>query len=266
MNGQRRADAPAGAIVDLDGTMLRSTEPISGAREGIEGLRAAGIDVLYVSNTTSKSRAECVRRLQNMGVDATYDDVITAASATASYLSSNGFEDAYVIGDGPLFEEISDAGISIPEIPEDADVLVVGKDNQFDYDKLTNALRALDDETPFVATNLDRTSPTSTGEVPGTGAIVGAVEGTTGRSPDVVVGKPHEYLARAALEKLELRAADCCIIGDSLEIDVRMGAEEGMTTVLVLSGVSTRADIQSAPYEPDIVVETLSDISAVLTC
>ncbi len=253
-----------GAIVDIDGTMVRSADPIPGARDGIEELQEAGIDVLYVSNTSSSSREECVRRLGNVGLDVAYEDVITAASATADYLSRNGFTDVYVIGRTALIDELERAGLTRTDRPETATALVVGKDDQFDYEKLTAALHALDDDTSFVATNMDRTTPTDHGELPGTGALVGAIQGASGRDPDVVVGKPNEYLLQSALEKLCVEPAHCIVIGDSIDIDIAMGASAGMTTILVLSGVSSQSDLASAAFRPDFVVETLAEISDVL--
>lgn len=254
-----------GAVVDLDGTVYRSSVPVNGAVEGISRLRSAGIDVMFVSNTSSKSRETCLDRLDDAGIEASPDDVVTGASVTAAYVSES-FPDAtaFVVGEAPLREELGRAGVELTSDPAATTVLVVGKDRSFDFDALTAAVRALDDGAAFVATNRDRRSPTKDGVVPGTGAIVAAIAAAAGREPDAVAGKPHDPAIEATLGRLDLPASDCLVIGDNAETDVAMGERAGMTTVLIESGIDGVTPSGAGDARPDYVLETMASIGEVL--
>ncbi|MFC4986707.1 HAD-IIA family hydrolase [Saliphagus infecundisoli] len=254
-----------GAVVDLDGTVYRSTVPVNGAVDGISELRSSGVDVLFVSNTSSKSRKTCVDRLDDMGIEASPDDIVTGASVTAAYVSESSPDaTAFLVGEEPLREEFKRADVTLTDDPGTATVLVVGKDQSFDFDTLTAAARVLDEGAAFVATNLDRRSPTASGVVPGTGAIVAAVAATSGREPDIVAGKPHDPVIETTLWLLDLPPSACLMIGDNPETDVAMGKRAGMTTVLIESGLES-SDVSATDGDgPDYVLETMASIGDVL--
>jgi arabinose operon protein AraL len=137
-------------------------------------------------------------------------------------------------------------------------------DREFDYETLSKALYALDDDTTFLATNPDRTCPTADGEIPDCRAMTGAIEGATGREVDRVLGKPAETAMNAAMKRLDTRPERCLMIGDRLETDVRMGNRSGMTTVLVLSGATDRETVADSGIRPDHVIESIANIDVVL--
>lgn len=254
-----------GAVIDLDGTVYRSEQLVPGAREGITMLRKAGVDVAFVSNTATKSRETCLKRLTGLGIDATRRDVITSASVTARHVSEN-YPDAntMAIGQPALVEELSRAGATLVEEPSDTDVLVVGKDRSFGYDTLTRGLHALENDAAFVATNRDGKSPTDDGNEPGSGAVVAAVAAAAGREPDVVAGKPHDPIVEATFDRLALDPSECFVVGDNPDMDVALGERAGMTTVLVLTGVTGRDDPAVREKRADHVVERLTDLEALL--
>lgn len=254
-----------GAIIDLDGTVYRSTTPVTGAIEGITTLREASVEVAFVSNTSTKSRDTCLERLRRIGVEADRDAIITSASVTASYLAETcPGERVLAIGEDALIIELHHADVPLTDDPDDADILVVGKDRSFDYDTLTRGLRALDEETRFVATNRDRTSPTEDGIVPGAGALVDAIAAATGREPDLVAGKPHDPIIEATLGQLGTSPSACLVIGDNVATDVAMGSRAGMTTVLVGSGVENREDDGNGKFVPDYRLESMASLDEVL--
>lgn len=254
-----------GAIVDLDGTVYRSTTPVTGAIDGIATLRDAGVDVVFVSNTSSKSREECRERLRRIGVETDQDSIVTSASVTASHVVDAYPEETVLpIGSDALLDELRRADVPITDDPAIADILVVGKDRSFDYETMTRGLRTIDTGARFVATNRDRTSPTADGLVPGTGAIVGAIVAATGREPDVVVGKPHQPTIDAALGLLGASPAACLVIGDNVATDVAMGNRAGMTTVLVGSGVENREGDGNDAFVPDYRLESMESLDEVL--
>jgi arabinose operon protein AraL len=133
-------------------------------------------------------------------------------------------------------------------------------DREFDYEALGLALRTLEDGGPFVATNPDRTCPTETGAIPDAAGMIGAIEGVTGRSVDEVLGKPSPTMVETALDRVGVEPAECLMVGDRIETDIRMGERAGMTTVLVLSGVTDRETLRDSEVDPDYVLESLAEL------
>ncbi|MEY7851205.1 HAD-IIA family hydrolase [Natrarchaeobius sp. A-rgal3] len=254
------------AIIDLDGTVYRSKTAIPGARDGIERLRDAGVDVAFVTNSATKSRTQCLERLESIGIDAEESEILTSATVTASYVASEYPEaTAMAVGEPALFEELSRADVSLTEEPADCDVLVAGKDRSFDFETLTRSLHALEAGATFVGTNRDRKSPTDTGNEPGSGALIAAIEFAAEREPDIVAGKPNDPIIEVSLDHLDADASECLVIGDNPETDIRMGTRAGMTTVLVLTGLVDRTDPAATNGDADHVLESLGAIESVLS-
>lgn len=264
----------AGALIDLDGTVYRGDELLPGVADAVAALRRR-MDVLFLSNKAIERRKDYATKLSKMGMETTERDVLNSATITADYLVRefpNG--EALVVGERPLVAELEAAGVGVTDSPEDADVVVASMDREFDYETLTDALHALDGdgdeddhrngETAFVATNPDRTCPVESGEIPDAAGMIGAIEGVTGRELDRVLGKPSETTVTAATNVLGASAEECLMIGDRLETDILMGERAGMTTVLVLSGVTDEATVADAAIDPDYVVDSLADIESVL--
>jgi HAD superfamily hydrolase (TIGR01450 family) len=249
------------ALVDLDGTVWRGSTILPGAAEGLSFLADRGLDLRYVTNGTALPSSGVRERLEAAGLPA--GGVTTAASAAASLLANRGVREAFVLADGAVAEELEAAGLTARkrEAPDgaDADAVVAGITRELGFDRLTRALRAFDEDTLFVATNTDPTTPGEDGLEPGAGAVVGAVEGMVEEEP-LVAGKPSQRLAGTVLEDLGVPPEDCLIVGDSLRTDVLMGERAGMTTVLVLSGVTDQAALADASLEPDHVVESLAGL------
>lgn len=254
-----------GAVVDLDGTVYLGDRLIPGADGGVAALRGSGIEVLFVTNKAVARRAEYREKLRGLGVPAETEEVMNSSAMTAAYLAEHHPGDpVFVVGEEPLRRELSERGLRLTEDPDEAAVLLASMDRRFDYERLTEALHAMDENTAFIATNPDRTCPTEHGEVPDCGAMVGAIEGATGRELHRVIGKPSQTAIDAASSALDVDPAECLVIGDRLETDVRMGNRAGMTTVLVLSGVTDRAALERSPIRPDHVIDSLADVEEVL--
>lgn len=250
-------------IVDLDGTVWRGHEPIPGARAGLETLQAADVKVGFVTNNTSVRREEFRSRMDAVGLPTDLGPIVTAGWATAQFLVEHHPDDSvFVFGDEALRLDIEDAGLEVVDAGT-ADVVVAAHDEQVSYDKLTATLRAFGQGTTLIAPNRDRVYPGEDGPIPGAGASVGAVEGMTGQDA-LVVGKPETRLADVAAEAVDATTTDCLIVGDNLQTDILMGERAGMTTAMVLTGVSTRAAAEAATVSPDYVLESLGDVGELL--
>lgn len=255
-----------GALVDLDGTVYRGDSLLPGVRDGLTALAEAGVATAFLSNNATKRPAAYREKLAGFGIEVPADRVCTSAAITADYLAEDHATDGiYVAGEAPLTAELRAAGLSVVEEPAATDVVLLSLDRGFDYGTLADVLAADEDGGVTVyATNPDRTCPVEDGEIPDCGAMIGAVEGLLGRRIDAVLGKPSPVAVDVVLDRLGLDPSDCLIVGDRLETDVAMGAAAGMTTVLVLSGVTDEADVAASDVAPDYVIDSLADVGAVL--
>lgn len=251
-------------FVDLDGTVYRGDRLVPGAADGIRALRSAGVDILFLSNKAIERRGDYVEKLTDLGIDVTRDRVINSGWVTARYVADRYPDrEAFVVGEDPLVEELRRAGVPTTRTSP-GELLVASMDRTFSYETLDLALSTLADGAPFLATNPDRTCPTEDGAIPDAGGMIGAIEGVTGRDLDAVLGKPSETMVETALEAVGARPSECLVVGDRLETDILMGHRAGMTTALVLSGVTDRDAFADADVRPDHVLETLGDVEEVL--
>jgi 4-nitrophenyl phosphatase len=254
-----------GVILDVDGTVVRGDEPIPGARDGVQTLEERGLERVFVSNNPTKPPSAYESRLGRAGFDVTADEVITAGTVTVEYFARRRPEDdLYVVGERGLVEILDDAGLSVVDSRADADVLVASIDRSFDYDTLCEALWLLeDDDVAFVGTDPDMVIPAVERDVPGSGAVINAIAGVSGRDPDTVLGKPSETARTMALDRLGVSASETIVVGDRLDTDIELGARYGMTTVLVETGVTDETTLATSSVEPDFVVESLGEIERV---
>jgi NagD protein len=252
-----------GIIFDLDGTVYLGERSIHGAPEAIRTIRDAGCAVTFVSNKPLQPREVYARKLTLLGIPARPDDVLTSGHALGVWLATHApAARVYVLGEPPLIEELRAFGIRPTEGTGPVDFVVASFDRTFDYAKLNTAFQALRRGARLVATNADRTCPVEGGEIPDAAAMIGALEGCTGKRPEVVAGKPSPLLIQAALERMDLSAPQCLVVGDRLETDIRMGREAGAATALVLTGVTSRESLDGLEPSrlPDIVLDTVAQL------
>jgi HAD superfamily hydrolase (TIGR01457 family) len=252
--------------LDLDGTIYRGDEIIPGAREVVAELRRRGCGVLFVSNKPLERRQAYAEKLTRLGIPASPDEVINSSLVLARYLAREMAGVAvFAIGEAPLLDELSAAGLSLTDRPEDIDVVVASFDRAFDYRKLNIGFQALRLGAHFFATNADRTCPVEGGEIPDAGAVIGALEGCTGREVELVAGKPSSLIMEVALERLGLPAADCLMVGDRLETDIVMAQRTGMSTALVLSGVTQEEELARSSVQSDYVLGSIADLHTLIS-
>ncbi|WP_302080068.1 HAD-IIA family hydrolase [Salinibaculum rarum] len=255
-----------GAVVDLDGTVYRGGTVLDGASDGVERLRSAGLSLLFFSNNPTRDGSRYVDHLANLGVDAKPGEACSSGDVTTRYLRRNhADEEVLFVGSDGLREQLVAADLSLTEDPGAADVLLGSWTPSFGYQDMNAALQAVDEETTFLGTDPDRTFPRENGGLePGSGAIIESLAATVGQAPDAILGKPSDPALSFATDRLGVPAGECLIIGDRLDTDLAMGAGAGMTTVLVLTGVTDRADVADSEGQPDYIVDSLGDIDDVL--
>ena len=254
-------DHYAGYIFDLDGTIYLGDHAIEGAVETIHHLQSKGKKLLFLTNKTIESRENYVKKLDKFGVKIGMEQMLNPALVTIHYLQNHyPGQKVYVIGEPILKEEFLENGILFADTPEETGVVVISWDRDFHYNHLDFAYQAIKRGAEAIATHPDRTCPMPGGDVPDCGGMIGAIEGTTGKKVTMIMGKPSVMTALTALEILQVEAKDCLMTGDRLETDIRMGAEAGMSTALVLTGITSEADVASAEFKPTYVLPSVHAI------
>jgi NagD protein len=248
-----------GYLIDMDGVLYRGTQMIPGADQFVRALRAADAPFLFLTNNSQRNRRDVATKLQRLGIDAGEEHVFTCAMATARFLARqkpNGT--AFVIGEGGLLTALHNNGYAI--VDRDPDYVVVGEGRTVTFEVIETALNMILGGAKLVATNMDPNCPTQHGMRPGCGAVVAMLEAAAGIRA-FSVGKPSPVMLRGARKELGLASAQTVVIGDTMDTDILGGAQLGYKTVLVLSGLTRRDDLGRYAYQPDLVVDSIADLS-----
>jgi len=254
-----------GAVLDVDGTVVRGNDPIPGAPTGYRRLREAGIETLFVSNNPTKAPPAYVDRLGAAGYDVDVEQVFTAGAVTTRYLQEHHAGDTLLcIADSGVFDQLAAAGFTTTDDVDDADVLIASIDREFDYDDLCTALWALERDIPFIGTDPDVVIPAAERDMPGSGAVINAIAGVAEREPDAVLGKPSDTAIEMIRERLPYPPEECLVVGDRLDTDIALGERAGMTTVLVRSGVTDEDALATSAISPDYILADLGEIDQVI--
>ncbi len=249
-------------ILDLDGCVWVGPDPIPGAVDAIEALRAAGKRVLFATNDSRHALEDHVRKLWGLGLQASLADVVSAGAAMQHLLAeTRRGRTAFVIGAESLHRHVADAGCKIlneTDLASRAEIVVVGHDEQLVYDDLRNACLALRRGAELLATSRDPLLPMPDGLWPGTGAILAAVE-TGSECEATIVGKPEPQLFYTALDRLG--EGRTLVVGDRLDSDVAAAAKAGLDAALVLTGGTSREQADEAKDpKPAIVANSLATL------
>ena len=248
-----------GYLIDMDGVIYHGHTLIPGAERFINGLMEADVPFRFLTNNSQRTRRDVATKLRRLGIAVDERHVFTCAMATARYLArQKPHGTAYVIGEGGLLTALHQNGYAI--VDRDPDYVVVGEGRTLTFEMMEAALGMIRGGAKLIATNLDPNCPTPTGMRPGCGAVVALLESASGIKA-FSVGKPSPVMMRGARKELGLNAAQTVVIGDTMETDVVGGVQLGYRTVLVLTGSTKRADLPRYAYQPDLVVESVADLS-----
>jgi Predicted sugar phosphatases of the HAD superfamily len=251
-------------ISDVDGVIVREGEPIWENIFAIRKLKEEGKKIILVTNNSGFSRVLLSRQLNYLGLEITPNDIITSGLSAAIYMKRNTkVKSVYVIGEEGLVEEMKNFNfrvLSTEEVEENnPDAVVLGLDRLVTYDKLSTGMRCVARGSMFIVTNMDRLWPSKDGLKLGAGALASSIIYALKREPDFIAGKPNKWIIQVAMELTGIKdLSKVLVIGDQLETDIKMGNDIGADTVLVLTGISRKEDIEKSSIKPKIVVENLS--------
>jgi NagD protein len=247
-----------GYLIDMDGVIYRGSQVIPGAQRFIADLHERQIPFRFLTNNSQRSRLDVATKLQRLGFQVEAAHVFTCAMATARFLAQQKpHGTAFVIGESGLVTALHENGFAI--VDKDPDYVVVGEGRTLNFEMVEAALRMIIAGAKLIATNLDPNCPTEHGLRPGCGAIVAMLEAASGVKA-FSVGKPSPFMLRAARKEIGLTTNETIVIGDSMETDILGGTALGFSTVLVLSGGTSKADLQKYPYQPDVIVDSIGDL------
>jgi NagD protein len=244
--------------MDMDGVLVHEEDALPGADRFLARLRDTGTPFLVLTNNSIYTRRDLAARLRASGLDVPEESIWTSALATARFLESQRpGGSAFVIGEAGLTTALHEAGYTLTE--RDPDYVVLGETRTYSFERITHAIRLIVNGARFIATNPDNTGPSPDGPLPATGSVAALVSRATGVEP-YYVGKPNPLMMRSALNKLDAHSETTAMIGDRMDTDVVSGIEAGMETVLVLSGLTTRADAERFPYRAARIVDSIADL------
>lgn len=246
-------------LIDMDGVLVQGRRLVPGAPDFLDRLRAAGSPFLVLTNNSIFTPGDLSHRLRASGLTVERDRIFTSAMATAAFLRSQrpSGGTAFVIGESGLTSVLHAAGFTLAD--SGVDYVVLGEQQSYDFDSITRGIQLIAGGAHFIATNPDASFPRDQGLAPACGAMAALMEKASGVAA-FSIGKPNPLMMRTALNHLGAHSEDAVMVGDNMATDIIGGVEAGMETVLVLSGVTSSAQVARFAYQPTHVVDSVADL------
>ena len=248
----------SGFIIDMDGVIYHGNRLLPGVKVFLNWLEASGKKYLFLTNSSERTPKELQEKLERLGIHVDEDHFYTSALGTAGFLASqkpNG--SAYIIGDAGLIHALYSVGYTINNV--NPDYVVVGDTHNYNFESIQTAVNLVLKGAKLIGANPDISGPIENGITPSTKALIAPIEIATGKKA-YFVGKPNPLMMRIALKKLGVKREEAIVIGDRMDTDVRCGLESELDTLLVLSGITDRDDIDNFPYRPRYVLNGVVDL------
>jgi len=249
-------------LFDMDGTLYLGDQLFDFTKELLAQIRRTGGKYLFMTNNSSKSVADYVRKLEKLGIEATREDFMTSSQATAYYLKKyHPGKTLYVCGTKSLVAELESEGFAVTTDLEKVECVVMGFDTELTFQKLWDVSKLLleNPELPYIATNPDLVCPTEFGSVPDCGSVCIGIKNATGLEP-VVIGKPSPLMPQLAMAKWNCTKEETAVFGDRIYTDVKSGINAGATAVLVLSGEATEQTLKESDVKPNLVLQSAAEL------
>jgi 4-nitrophenyl phosphatase len=261
INNNDKLTTVRGFLLDMDGTFYLGDRLLEGALHFIDILHAQDKKYIFLTNNSSKHRSQYAEKIRSLGLPITEEEVLTSGEATALYLREHHpGANLFLVGTPSLEEEFRQYGFNL--VQHDPQFLVLGFDTTLTYKKLWTLCDFVRAGVPYIATHPDFNCPTEDGFMPDVGAMIAFVKASTGRQPDLVVGKPNRLIVDAAAIKMGLPVDQLAMIGDRLYTDIALGQTSGIATILVLSGETKLENLKDTPFQPDYIFNNLAGVAA----
>ena len=251
-------------LLDMDGTFYLGEKLLEGALRFIDYLRQNNKSFLFLTNNSSKHRRQYAEKITRLGLPLAEELVLTSGEAAALHIIDHySCRKIFLAGTPALEEEFRLHGFQlVQDVPE---MVVLGFDTTLTYQKLWKLCDLVRAGLPYITTHPDFNCPTETGYMPDIGAMIAFIKASTGRDPDLVVGKPNRIIVDAAASKTGFPISQLAMVGDRLYTDIALGQTSGITTVLVMSGETQKEDLTDSPFQPDFIFDHLGAMTDFLT-
>ena len=249
--------------LDMDGTIYLGEQWIDGALQFLHRIEETGRNYVFVTNNSSKNAAVYVDKLRRMGLDVGEDKIVTSGQATICHLQRH-FPGAkvFLLGNPMLQEEFEQAGIILEE--EHPDVVVTAFDTSLDYRKMCLVCDHVRAGIPYLATHPDYNCPTESGFIPDAGAIHAFIHASAFRYPDRIIGKPNEDIIDYLCTRVNSKREEIAMVGDRLYTDIAAGRNNGLKSILVLSGEATMEDVRTSEVQPHLIFNSVKELAEIL--
>lgn len=247
-----------GFICDMDGVIYHGNRLLDGISDFVNWMIDNNKKFVFLTNSSEKTPHELSMKLERMGLKVSPEHFYTSAMATAAFLKSQNADcTAYVIGEAALTKALYDQEIYMNDI--NPDYVIVGETRSYNFEKIEKAIELVNKGAKLIGTNPDITGPTEKGIMPATGSLIAPIEIATGKRA-YFVGKPNPLMLRHGLKKIDCHSEEIAFIGDRMDTDIIAGIESNVDTVLVLTGVTAKEDINKFPYRPKYILDSVADI------
>ncbi len=254
-------------LFDMDGTLYLGNRLYGFTIDLLAAIGNTGRRYLFMTNNSSKSVADYIKKLESMGIRAVREDFITSSQATAYYLKKHhAGKKLYVCGTRSLVKELETEGFAVTDELDQVECVVMGFDTELTFKKLEDVSKLLlgRKDIPYIATNPDLVCPTEYGSVPDCGSVCQMIYNATGRKP-VVIGKPSALMPELAMERTGYSKEETAVVGDRIYTDIKSGLNAGITGILVMSGETTREILERSPEKPHLVLDDCGEILKILS-
>ncbi|WP_196593827.1 HAD-IIA family hydrolase [Pectinatus sottacetonis] len=245
--------------LDMDGTIYLDETWINGAKEFLHKVESSGRKFIFLTNNSSKSSQNYVDKLHKMGLDIDVNQIITSGQATIYYLKQTyPNKKIFLLGNALLKKEFLEEGLILDE--EKPDIVVTAFDTSLDYNKMCKVCDFVRAGLPYISTHPDYNCPTKTGFIPDSGAIAAFIKASAFRYPDRIIGKPNPDIIKYMLARLNTTGDKVMMVGDRLYTDVAAGVNNGLYSMLVLSGETKLEDVETSSIKPHLIFDSVKEI------
>lgn len=249
-------------MFDLDGTIYRDSVLIGNVKDTLNKIREKGARIVYLTNNSSLSNKEYVKRLSKIGILENDDLIYSSFDCTLDFLKEKRKgKVVYPLATKKVISSLKKSGIKIAKDNQDVDVVLLTLDNTITYDKIKKANELLAKGKEYICTHPDLVCPSKTGFVPDAGTFIETLKACSGRTPDIVLGKPYGYMADFLMKKYNIERDKIAMVGDRLYTDIQFGINAGFKTIVVLTGETTLEMAKNSPLNIDFCLSDVNEIS-----
>jgi len=245
-------------FLDLDGTIYLGDNLIPGAKEFLKSLASRGIHAYFLSNNSSRSKLDYVKKLSRLGINATSENIILSTDGVIDFLNRNKVKDTYIVGTRSMMDMFEKAGIN--PCSDSPEYVVLGFDTELVYEKLKKAALFLLEGIPLLATHPDLVCPTPEGPIPDIGAMLSLFEKATGKKAQKIFGKPNTEMVRHIMKKHQAASREVVMVGDRIYTDMELANRLKCDFFLVLSGETSAEEAARLKKKPAVVAENIGKI------